>query len=135
MLNDQSTNLAYEELRQLAAQNPRAARRRFEELLDAPGDAIDGLLLRMAAPGEGRLRQLVANIARTRSDRERFKQHFSRWVENETDEFAKRAVLAAIEIPDSGPLSSHLDSNLSRMNLSKCIATYPSVCVMSCRIR
>jgi signal transduction histidine kinase len=83
-------------LRQLAAQNPRLARDKFEELLGGDPALLDIILTRIAAPGEGRLRQLVANFARSRGEQDRFKEHFQQWLNIETDEFARRAIASAL---------------------------------------
>lgn len=86
----------FSSLRQIAAQDPRRARSQFEELLAGDATVLDLILIRIAAPGEGRLRQLVANFARSRGEQERFNDHFQRWLAVETDEFARRAVASAL---------------------------------------
>lgn len=87
---------AFEELRRLAAENPRAARAKLAALLDS-GDAVIEETLRLAnAPGEGRLRQLIANAVKNRTDKARVVPHLVRWLELETDEFAKAAISGAL---------------------------------------
>jgi len=109
----------FSSLRQRAAQDPRGARRQFEKLLGGDPAVLDLILIRISAPGEGRLRQLVANFARSRGEQERFRDHFQRWLAVETDEFARRAVATAIttrEMPDARPNERHLvDTNLVEM--------------------
>lgn len=85
------------ELRQLAVHDPRGARERFCMLL-AAGDPLllGGLLTKLDAPGDGRLRQLIANAVRTRPDKEKVLPYLRAWHTMETDEFAKRAISAAI---------------------------------------
>src|SRR5581483_3023665 len=103
MPNPEETDGIYQVLRRLAAENPRAARQRFEELLNGDATIVEAILVRMAAPGEGRLRQLVANAARTSSERSRLAPHFTRWLTVETDEFARRAIGVALDTPRTLP--------------------------------
>jgi hypothetical protein len=98
MPNPEEIDGIYQALRRLAAENPRKARQRFEELLHGNAGVREAVLLRMAAPGEGRLRQLVANAMRTSSERLSLAEHFTRWLAVETDEFAHRAISAALEV-------------------------------------
>lgn len=87
---------SFERLRILAAQDPRAARALFWELLDSNSPDLDTILQGAGRPGEGRLRQLIANAVRTRPDKERLTPTFVRWLQNETDEFARRAIEAVL---------------------------------------
>lgn len=103
MSSNNAADALYETLRLLAAQNPRAARQRFEQLLNGSDVDLDYVLNRMAAPGEGRLRQLVANFARPRDDRSRFARYFAAWLAVETDQFARRAIAAALDGPPTAP--------------------------------
>jgi len=96
---------AYKELRFLAVSDPRQARLAFCELLDNGGSIVGRLLERISSPGEGRLRQLVANAVRTRPDRTRIEPFLWRWLNVEADEFTKRAILAALEGMDRSALS------------------------------
>jgi signal transduction histidine kinase len=113
--NDADTKL-YEELRILAAQNPRAARMRIEELMERHVD-LEAILNRMSAPGEGRLRQLVANLARSRSDRSRFATHFKAWLLVETDQFARRAIASALDEARPAPVKSSSQRQLAARDL------------------
>ena len=85
-----------DKIRMLAAGDPKAARELVESLLDGDPQELERFLLRLAAPDEGRLRQLVANTARKRPDREKVVPHLLRWMEHESDEFAQRAIQAAL---------------------------------------
>lgn len=85
------------EFRRLAAEDPRRAREQFTQLLASGSPHLEGLLRRISAPGEGRLRQMIANAVRTRPDKERLVPFLLRWHEVETDEFAKRAIGAALD--------------------------------------
>lgn len=86
-----------EQLRRLAATDPRAARELFVALLDDGSAELEPLLRVLAAPGEGRLRQLVANAVRTRRDKVKVAGHLLAWLEHETDEFARAAIAAAVK--------------------------------------
>ena len=84
------------ELRRLAVHDPRGARERFCTLLAGDPLVLEGLLAKLDAPGDGRLRQLIANAVRTRPDKEKVLPYLRSWHAMETDEFAKRAISAAI---------------------------------------
>src|SRR5689334_13466253 len=86
----------FADLRQLAAANPREARARFAELIDRGAPLLEAVLHLAAAPGEGRLRQMIANLARQRGDKGPLLQHLARWLETETDEFAAVAINSAL---------------------------------------
>jgi sigma-B regulation protein RsbU (phosphoserine phosphatase) len=101
----QPTEDLYEKLRHLAVQDPREARRAFLELLDSGGPALDNFLRRIAAPGNGRLRQLAANALRGDRDKERLAPHLIVWQEIETDEFARRAIAGALDGLDARPMA------------------------------
>jgi hypothetical protein len=86
----------YGTMRRMAAEDPRQAREFFLSLLDSHSPALDDFLRLVSSPGEGRLRQLVANAVRTRVDKGGLVTHLMQWQEIETDEFAKRAIGAAL---------------------------------------
>lgn len=88
------------DLRVLAAGDPKAARQMVESLLEGDAQELEHLLTCLAAPDEGRLRQLVANTVRQRPDREKVLSHLLRWLEYESDEFSRAAIQAAVaDIP------------------------------------
>src|ERR1700676_65326 len=87
----------YERLRHLAVEDPREARVLFLRLLDSGGSALDHFLGRISSPGDGRLRQLVANSLRSDQDRQRLAPHLIAWQETETDEFTHRAIAGALQ--------------------------------------
>jgi signal transduction histidine kinase len=96
MANRDCALAAFEELRRLAAESPREARGRLASLLDS-GDPVLGDVLHLAsALGEGRLRQIIANAVKNRPDKERVVPHLVRWLELETDEFARAAISGAL---------------------------------------
>jgi hypothetical protein len=90
----------YNKLRTLAAQNPRTARTQFCHMLDANSPELDDVLRCAAVLGEGRVRQLIANAVRSRPDKDTLVPHLLQWLETETDEFAKRAIIAALDNVD-----------------------------------
>jgi hypothetical protein len=96
----------YQKLRILAVSDPRQARLTFCELLDNGDSLVQPLLERISSPGEGRLRQLVANAVRTRPDRARLEAFLWRWLNVEADEFTKGAIIAALEGVDRSALSA-----------------------------
>jgi signal transduction histidine kinase len=96
MEKSEASVTAFAELRRLAAESPRDARARFASLLDSNAASLDEILSLASAPGEGRLRQLIANTVAKRRDKTRVVVHLSRWLEIETVEFAKAAITAAV---------------------------------------
>ena len=84
-------------LRRLAVEDPRAARGLFLQTLDSGGSALEQFLGQISSPADGRLRHLVASALRNARDKERLAPYLIAWHEIETDEFAKRAVAAALE--------------------------------------
>ena len=87
----------YAELKRLVIADPRAARIRFTELWTSKKDLLMEFLDRLGNPGEGRLRHFVANFARTIDDRSTIEPHLVRWLETETDEFARRSIQQVLE--------------------------------------
>ena len=96
MERSEASAAVFSELRRLAAESPREARARFASLLNSNSTSLDEILDLASAPGEGRLRQLIANAVRNREDKPRVVPHLRRWHENEADEFTKAAVSAAL---------------------------------------
>jgi hypothetical protein len=86
----------FEQLRSLAATDPRRARDALCELLDSNSPHLERIVQRASVPGEGRLRQLIANTALIRGVQERFASDFAKWRALETDEFTRRALDAAL---------------------------------------
>src|SRR5215475_1603240 len=87
----------YETLRRLAVEDPRDARKVFLQYLDSGGSAVERFLEQISSPGDGRLRHLVASALRSNRDKERLAPYLISWHEIETDEFAKRAISAALD--------------------------------------
>jgi sigma-B regulation protein RsbU (phosphoserine phosphatase) len=93
----QPAELPDERLRRLAVEDPREARKAFLRILDSGGSALERFLGKISSPADGRLRHLVASALRTSRDKERLAPYLIAWYEIETDEFAKRAIAAALE--------------------------------------
>lgn len=97
----ESAAQVFDKLRILAAEDPRTARAIFWDLLDSNSPSLDTILQSSGRPGEGRLRQLIANAVRNRPDKQRLLPTLLRWLGTETDEFARRAIEAAVEGVDT----------------------------------
>jgi len=93
----QPVEVLYERLRRLAVEDPREARRAFLQLFDSGGAALEQFLGQISSPADGRLRHLVASALRNNRDKERLTPYLIVWHEIETDEFAKRAMAAALD--------------------------------------
>src|SRR5579862_9331907 len=93
----QPTEPLDEPLRRLAVEDPREARKVFLRVLDSGGSALDQFLGQISSPADGRLRHLVASALRNNRDKERLAPYLIAWHEIETDEFAKRAIAAALD--------------------------------------
>ena len=90
-------DLLYQTLRHLAVEDPREARRVFLRYFDSAGSTLEQFLGQISSPADGRLRHLVASASRNNRDKERLAPYLIAWHEIETDEFAKRAIAAALE--------------------------------------
>src|SRR5579863_6718539 len=92
----QPPDLLPENLRQLAVEDPREARKVFLRTFDSGGSALEQFLGQISSPADGRLRHLVASALRNNRDKERLAPYLIAWNEIETDEFSKRAIAAAL---------------------------------------
>ena len=92
----QPVELLHDRLRRLAVEDPREARKVFLVLFDSGGSALEQFLGQISSPADGRLRHLVASALRNNRDKERLAPYLIAWHEIETDEFAKRAITAAL---------------------------------------
>lgn len=93
----QPVELVDEKLRRLAVEDPREARKAFLKIFDSDGSALERFLGQISSPADGRLRHLVASALRNNRDKERLAPYLIAWHEIETDEFAKRAIAAALD--------------------------------------
>jgi len=93
----QPGDVLHESLRHLAVEDPREARKVFLRYLDSSGATLEQFLGKISSPADGRLRHLVASALRNDRDKERLAPYLIAWHEIETDEFAKRAIGAALD--------------------------------------
>lgn len=93
----QPAELLDERLRRLAVEDPREARKVFLQIFDSGASALEQFLGQISSPADGRLRHLVASALRNNRDKERLASYLIAWHEIETDEFAKRAIAAALD--------------------------------------
>jgi phosphoserine phosphatase RsbU/P len=93
----QPVEVVHEKLRRLAVEDPREARKAFLLLFDSGNSVLEQFLGQISSPADGRLRHLVASSLRNNRDKERLAPYLIAWHEIETDEFAKRAMAAALE--------------------------------------
>jgi sigma-B regulation protein RsbU (phosphoserine phosphatase) len=93
----QQAELLHESLRRLAVEDPREARKMVLRVFDSGGSALEQFLGQISSPADGRLRHLVASALRNDRDKERLAPYLIAWHEIETDEFAKRAIAAALD--------------------------------------
>src|SRR5882757_2543088 len=104
----QPAELLHERLRRLAVEDPREARKVFLRVFDSGGSALEQFLGQISSPGDGRLRQLVASALRNNRDKERLAPYLIVWHEIETDEFAKRAIAAALDGVKTGSAAQNV---------------------------
>ena len=93
----QPSEFFHERLLRLAVEDPREARKVFLRVFDSDSSALEQFLGQISSPADGRLRHLVASALRNARDKERLAPYLIAWHEIETDEFAKRAIAAALE--------------------------------------
>jgi sigma-B regulation protein RsbU (phosphoserine phosphatase) len=87
----------HERLLRLAVEDPREARKVFLRIFDSDSSALERFLGQISSPADGRLRHLVASALRNDRDKERLAPYLIAWHEIETDEFARRAIAAALD--------------------------------------
>src|SRR5260370_2864361 len=87
----------HESLLRLAVEDPGEARKVFLRIFDSDNSALERFLERISSPADGRLRHLAASALRNNRDKERLAAYLIAWHEIETDEFAKRAIAAALD--------------------------------------
>jgi sigma-B regulation protein RsbU (phosphoserine phosphatase) len=98
----QPAELVHERLRRHAVEDPLEARKVFLQIFDSGGSALERFLGQISSPENGRLRHLVASALRNNRDKERLAPYLIAWHEIETDEFAKRAIAAALDGVSTG---------------------------------
>lgn len=113
--NDMKTDRqkdAVENLRWLAASDPKRARIAFQALARNGDDNLRDLLESASRPGEGRLRQMIATVFKTDSGAVTLEPWLRRWLTTESDEFTKTAIESALasRSPASFTRSVHRNS-------------------------
>jgi sigma-B regulation protein RsbU (phosphoserine phosphatase) len=108
--------LLHARLRRLAIEDPREARKAFLTLFDSGGPALEQFLGEISSPADGRLRHLVASALRNNRDKERLTPYLIAWHEIETDEFAKRAMAAALDgVKTESAAQTALEQEVARL--------------------
>jgi len=100
----------YQRLKRTVLEDPKAARTEFLKLFDESSPDVPYILSKAALPGESRLRQTIANAVRTHPEKGRVISDLRKWRSNEVDEFARRAIDAALA--DVDPRETHSERNL-----------------------
>jgi len=114
-----SVDEAYKSLRRTAASDPKEARIQLLRILTVDSPQTNRILDLMNSPSDGRLRQLLANTARTIGDKsvkDRLIPHLLRWQLFESDEFTKLAINAALQGID---LAAYADAKSGTENSSR----------------
>ena len=92
--------VTYARIRELAFSDPLAAKRNVITLLDGDVTFLRAVLAHASAPGDGRVRQLVARAVHRRNDKDRIVDILLDWRACETDEFSLIALNDALsEVP------------------------------------
>lgn len=102
----------YKKLKRLALEDPKGARQEFLRLLEDASPQLEEVLVLAANPGESRIRQTVANAIRTHPDKSKIVPHLLKWRSIEVDEFAIRAIDAAIADIDQRSSGSSKPRNM-----------------------
>lgn len=94
------------QLRELAFADPLAAKARISALLDSAAlGLVREVMARLRSPADGRLRQLVARALMGHPARSSVIEIVAEWRRTETDEFALRAIQAALAEDERPPSS------------------------------
>lgn len=86
----------FEDLRRLVVSEPKQARGDFSKILTSGAGRLEAVLEMASRPGEGRIRQMIATVARLNPDT-RLDPWLKKWLGVEADEFTKAAIKGAIE--------------------------------------
>lgn len=90
-------DILYKNLKRLVLEDPKEARQEFLRLFEGSDQHLDELLAFAALPGESRIRQTVANALRSHPNKNKLTFHLEKWRNIEVDEFALRAIDAALK--------------------------------------
>lgn len=100
-------NSLLDHFRTLAVQDPRAARRDLAGLITSRPDRARALMDRLGTPRDGRLRHLVASVARGLDPNDIVIPYLVEWRTKETDEFTRGAIaLVLSQVPAPSPASA-----------------------------
>jgi signal transduction histidine kinase len=106
MANDDTWLQTLQELRRLAVTDPREASARIAAIIAGDLVSCDAFFQHLRAPADGRLRQIAAIQIGSLSNSDLFVKQLSKWLEIETDEFAKRTIQGTLKavrkaVPDA----------------------------------
>src|ERR1700682_157566 len=90
----------YIQLKRMVLEDPKAARNEFLRLFDTASPHLEDIFSGAALPGESRLRHTIANAVRAHPEKHRVIPHLLKWRNAEVDEFALRAIDAALRDVD-----------------------------------
>jgi signal transduction histidine kinase len=93
-----------QQLKRAVLEDPKNARVLFLDLFESASPHLETVLRNASDPGESRIRQMIANAVRTHPEKHRIIRHLLKWRDSEVDEFARRAVDAALMDVDSRQL-------------------------------
>jgi signal transduction histidine kinase len=93
----------------LVLRDPQAARRSLQNAISADFGVVDEMMGLLTETADTRLRQLVANVARTHDQKHCFAAHLLEWKERETDEFTRRAIDAALSAIEQAGAAAHTE--------------------------
>jgi len=85
-------------LRKAVASDVKLARRDFRVLRGGPPEVLQEVLELASRPGEGRVRQMIAAAARIERFTSDIEPWLRRWLVVESDEFARSAIAAALQV-------------------------------------
>ncbi len=97
MAPEDKLNDVYSRLRRSVVSDVKQARQEFCRLLTGAPELLEDILERASRPGEGRMRQMIADAARIEPAARIAEPWLRRWLQVEADEFAHGAIEAALE--------------------------------------
>lgn len=92
----QGARISLDDLRLLAASDPKQARIAFLAVLNGNCPELSSVLESISGPSDGRLRQMVATVYRTNNDATVLKEWLQKWQTLESDEFTQNAISTAL---------------------------------------
>lgn len=104
-MDEHNLDLVRAEFRRLSVADPKEARTLFFRCIEHSHEGAGSLISGLSEPGDGRARQLVASALRGHADFRHYRPQLEKWLEKESDEFARRAIRAAIDDGSQNPKS------------------------------